>query len=293
MEPADERAEGGEKMSRKNWRLLTKIILYCVSIWLSVLFLLPLIWMIVTAFKPENRIFQDLTSIKAFLPMDFTLENFKNALKNVHMLKYIVNSTIYISVIMLVSLPINSMCGYALAKFEFKGKKLILALILSLMVFPFESIVIPLFVLVNKMKLLNSMAGLIVPFSARCFSIYMFRQFFLSVPDEIIEAAEIDGATKFRTFYSVVVPISGPVFATVFILDVVLRWSDFMWPLIITISEDIRTVQVGVQSLFNDTVIYYGTVMAALTLAVLPMLVLFVFFQKYYVQGIATSGMKG
>jgi len=285
--------KGSLKSSRRRYEQETFKAFYKNYIGLSILFLLPLIWMIVTAFKPENRIFQDLTSIRAFLPMDFTLENFKNALNNVHMFKYIINSTIYISIIMLVSLPINSMCGYALAKFEFKGKKLILTLILSLMVFPFESIVIPLFVLVNKMKMLNSLAGLIIPFSARCFSIYMFRQFFLSVPDEIIEAAEIDGASKFKTFYSVVVPISGPVFATVFILDVVLRWSDFMWPLIITINEDIRTVQVGVQSLFNDTVIYYGTVMAALTLAVLPMLVLFIFFQKYYVQGIATSGMKG
>lgn len=280
-------------MRRKKKKFIIKLVLYLTSLILSTLFLLPLIWMIVSAFKPEQRIFQDLTSIKAFLPVDVTLDNFFKALRNVHMFKYLRTSVIYISVIMLISLPVNSMCGYALAKFEFKGKKLVLALILSLMVFPFESIVIPLFVLVNKMRLVNTMAGLILPFTARCFSIYMFRQFFLDIPDEIIEASEIDGASKFKTFFSIVVPISGPVFATVFILDVVLRWSDFMWPLIITINDDIRTVQIGIQSLFNDTVVYYGTVMAALTLAVLPMLVLFLFFQKYYVQGISTSGMKG
>lgn len=280
-------------MRRKKKKFIIKLVLYLTSLILSILFLLPLIWMIVSAFKPEQRIFQDLTSIKAFLPVDVTLDNFFKALRNVHMFKYLRTSVIYISVIMVISLPVNSMCGYALAKFEFKGKKLVLALILSLMVFPFESIVIPLFVLVNKMRLVNTMAGLILPFTARCFSIYMFRQFFLDIPDEIIEASEIDGASKFKTFFSIVVPISGPVFATVFILDVVLRWSDFMWPLIITINDDIRTVQIGIQSLFNDTVVYYGTVMAALTLAVLPMLVLFLFFQKYYVQGISTSGMKG
>lgn len=280
-------------MNKMRKRLAMKLLLYVVSILLSILFLLPLIWMIISAFKPEQRIFQDLTSIKAFLPVDVTMENFVTALRNVHMFKYIRNSILYISIIMLVSLPINSMCGYALAKFDFKGKRLVLALILSLMVFPFESIVIPLFVLVNKMKMVNTLAGLIMPFSARCFSIYMFRQFFLDIPDDIIEASEIDGASKLRTFFSIVVPISGPVFATVFILDVVLRWSDFMWPLIITINDNIRTVQIGIQSLFNDTIVSYGTVMAALTLAVLPMLILFIFFQKYYVQGISTSGMKG
>lgn len=280
-------------MKRREKRILIKTILYVASCLLSILFLLPLVWMVVSAFKPEQRIFQDLTSVKAFLPIDATPDNFITALNNVHMFKYILNSILYISIIMCISLPINSMCGYALAKFEFKGKKLVLGMVLSLMVFPFESIVIPLFVLVNKMKMVNTLAGLIMPFSARCFSIYMFRQFFLDIPDEIIEASEIDGASKFKTFFSIVIPISGPVFATVFILDVVLRWSDFMWPLIITINDNIRTVQIGIQSLFNDTVIYYGTVMAALTLAVVPMLILFIFFQKYYVQGISTSGMKG
>lgn len=280
-------------MNRKTKRILEKMILYLVSIILALLFLLPLVWMVVTAFKPERRIFQDLTSINAFLPVEVTLDNFSAALRNVHMFKYMKTSILYIAIIMCISLPINSMCGYALAKFEFKGKKLILNLILALMVFPFESIVIPLFVLVNKMKMVNTLWGLILPFSARCFSIYMFRQFFLDIPDEIIEAAAIDGASRFKTFFSIVIPISGPVFATVFILDVVLRWSDFMWPLIIVINDNLRTVQIGVQSLFNDTTVYYGTVMAALTLAVLPMLILFIFFQKYYVQGISTSGMKG
>ena len=277
----------------KKRRIITNIAFYISGILLAFLFLLPTIWMIVSSFKEETRIFQDLASIRAYLPVNPTLNNYHLMLSRLDLLHCIWNSVYYIGIIMLISLPVNSMCGYALAKFEFKGKKILMSIILALMVFPFESTVISLFVLVNNMGFVDTRVGLILPFMTRCFSIYMFRQFFIDIPDEICEAAEIDGANRFRTFFSIVVPISGPVFATVFILDVVLRWSDFMWPLIIIINSNLRTVQLGIQSLFNDTVVYYGIITAALTIATLPLMILFIFFQKYYVQGISTTGMKG
>ncbi|QQO11375.1 carbohydrate ABC transporter permease [Breznakiella homolactica] len=280
-------------MKIKTRKGLKKVFIYILNVVFSLLFILPLVWMIASAFKPEHRIFQDIGSYKAFLPVGFTLENFEQALRRVPMLRYIANSVTYISIIMVISLVFNSLCGYALAKFKFAGRKQMLAVVISLMAFPFESIVIPLFMVVNKLHLLNTMAGLIVPFTARCFSIYLFRQFFLDIPDELLEASEIDGSSKLRTFFVVVIPISGPVFATVFILDFVLRWSDFLWPLITIIDSNLRTVQLGIQTLFTDPPIYYGPIMAALVMAVLPMLVLFLFFQKYYVQGISTTGLKG
>lgn len=271
----------------------TTTLLVLANIVFGFVFILPLLWMVASALKPEQRIFQDIGSWKAFVPVGFTFDNFRQMLERVPMFKYIWNSIVYITIMLSVSLIVNSLCGYALAKFQFKGKKFFLSLIIALMVFPFDSIVVPLFVVIAKMHLLNTRLALILPFTARCFSIFMFRQFFLDVPDELLDAAKIDGAGQVSTFVKIVLPISGPVFATVFILDYVMHWSDFIWPLIVLVDDTYRTVQLGIQAFFTDPPVYYGPVMAALTLAVLPMVILFLFFQKYYVAGISTTGLKG
>ena len=160
------------------------------------------------------------------------------------------------------------------------------------MVIPTETIILPLYVQVNSYHWINTCAALIVPFIAKCFSIYMFRQFFLDIPNDLIEAASIDGSGAFRTFFTVVVPISGTVYATVFILDFVAHWNDFMWPLLVT-NEMTRTVQLAIQVFFGEPPVYYGPIMAALTLSAIPMIIMFIFMQKYYVQGIASTGIKG
>lgn len=271
-----------------------KASLYMVNTIVGLLYLSPLIWMIVSAFKPESRIFSDMTKgLWAFIPRDATLENFKEVLVRSRMLHYIANSVLYVTVLVAGSLIANSLFGYALAKFNFKAKGLILSVVLALLVLPLESIILALFFIVNRFHWIDNYAALIVPFMAKCFNIYLFRQFFLDIPDELIEAAAIDGASPLRTFLSLVVPISAPVFTTVFILDYVTYWSDFMWPLLIITDASKNTVQLGLQSFFTEPPIYYGPIMAALTISVLPMLVLFLFLQKYYVQGIATSGIKG
>ncbi len=254
----------------------TVLLLYIVNLILGLLYLSPLIWMVVSAFKPENRIFSDMSKgLAAFLPAEATLDNFRTVFLRSSMPKYIGNSIFYVSVLVLLSLLVNSAFGYALAKFNFKGKNLILSVVLALLVLPLESILLSLFYIVNR------------------FDVYLFRQFFLDVPDDLIEAAQMDGANPFTTFIKVIIPISKPVFATVFILDYVAYWSDFMWPLLVITDADKRTVQLGIQTFFTEPPVYYGPIMAALAIASLPMIVLFLFLQKYYVQGISTSGIKG
>ncbi len=278
-------------MTRKQTRILW---IYLINTLLGLLYLSPLLWMVSSSLKPESRIFSDLTKgIVAFLPLDFTLANYVTVFQRSNLLACIGNSVFYVTILVFLSLLVNSMCGYALAKFHFQGKAFLFTLVIALFVLPLESIILALYWIVYKIGWNDTYFALIVPFVARCFDIYLFRQFFLDVPDELIEAAEIDGAGPILTFFKMVIPISGPVFATVLILDYVAYWSDFMWPLLVTLSESKRTVQLGLQAFFTEPPIYYGPIMASLVVSVVPMVIMFLFFQKYYVQGIAATGIKG
>ena len=271
---------------------LSKIVIYAVNFVLAIVYIAPLIWMVISAFKPESRIFSDMSSINAFVLTERTLDNFRTVFQRSSMLQSMLNSIIYITILVIFSMTVNSICGYALAKLPFRGKGLLLSVIISLLVLPLESVIIPLYLVVGSFGWVNTYLALIVPFIAKCFDIYLFRQFFLDIPDSLIEAASIDGASPFRIFASIVIPLSGPVFATVFILDYVAHWSDFMWPLVAITSSSMRTIQLGLQAFFTDPPVYYGPVLAALSLSAIPMIILFLFFQKYYVQGIATTGIK-
>ena len=209
------------------------------------------------------------------------------------MMKFILNSLFYVFVIVILDLAVNSVCGYALAKFDFPGKELLLTVVISLMVLHMEAIMLPLYKEVASLGWVNTWAGLIVPFVGKCFSIYMFRQFFLDIPDDLLEAAAIDGCGPIKTFFTIVMPISGTVYATIFILDFVAHWNDFMWPMLVVTGEDMRTIQLAIQTFFGSKPIHYGAIMASLTISAIPMLLMFVFLQKYYVECIASTGIKG
>lgn len=272
---------------------LLSVLFYISNILIALIFVSPLIWMVVSSLKPETKIFSELNSLKTFIPTAATLDNYFQVFKRIPMMKYILNSLFYVTIIIVFDLVVNSLCGYALAKLNFKGKNLLTTLVISLMVLPLEAIMLPLYTEISSLGWVNTWLALIVPFIGKCFSIYMFRQFFIDIPNELIEAAEIDGCSSFKIFYKIVVPISGSVFATIFILDFTAHWNDFMWPLLVITSEDLRTIQLAIQTFFGQPPIYYGPIMAALTISAIPMIILFIFFQKYYVQGIATTGIKG
>ncbi|WP_159882327.1 carbohydrate ABC transporter permease [Paenibacillus puerhi] len=269
------------------------IFVYASNIIVSVLFIIPLLWMVISSLKPENQIFAELGSIKSLLPTNITFDNYIKAFQRIPMMKYLFNSLFYVSIIGISGLGVNSLCGYALAKLNFRGKSIILTAIIALMIVPFESIVMPLYFVVNSLSWVNTWFALIVPFIANCFSIFMFRQFFMDIPNELLESAAIDGYSPMKTFIKIVVPLSGPVFTTVFILDFISHWGDFMWPILVTTGESLRNIQLGIQTFFTLPPIFYGQIMATLTFTTLPIVLIFLLLQKYYVQGITSTGIKG
>lgn len=280
-------------MGLKEKDILKRVLFYGGNAIVALIFVSPLLWMIAASLKPEAQIFSDMSNIRTFWPTAATLGNYVEVFTRVNMMKFILNSLFYVFVIVILDLAVNSVCGYALAKFNFPGKELLLTVVISLMVLPMEALMLPLYKEVASLGWVNTWAGLIVPFVGKCFSIYMFRQFFLDIPDDLLEAAAIDGCGPIKTFFTIVMPISGTVYATIFILDFVAHWNDFMWPMLVVTGEDMRTIQLAIQTFFGSKPIHYGAIMASLTISAIPMLLMFVFLQKYYVEGIASTGIKG
>jgi len=279
--------------SKKASAFLTKFLFYFGNIIIGIIFVSPLIWMISASLKPESEIFANMNSIRTFFPSHASFDNYVEVFRRINMVNVFKNTILYIFLILILDLVLNSICGYALAKFKFKGRKFVLSFVVALMVMPMEAILLPLYIEMAQLGWVNTLQALVVPFVAKCFSIYMFQNFFHDIPDDLLEAAAIDGCTPIGTFFKVVMPISKTVYATVFILDFVAHWNDFMWPFLVMTGEDKRTIQLAVQSFFSTSPVHYSAIMASLVISAIPMIVMFIFMQKYYVEGIASSGIKG
>ena len=282
-----------KKSSMKFSAAFSKFMFYFGNIVIGIIFVSPLIWMISASLKPESQIFANMNSLKTFFPVSASFNNYVEVFARMNLPQVFKNTLLYIALILVLDLLVNSMCGYALAKFDFKGKGLVMNLVVALMVLPMEAIMLPLYIEMSQLGWVNTLVALVIPFVAKCFSIYMFRQFFCDIPDDLIEAAAIDGCRPAGTFFKIVMPISKTVYATVFILDFVAHWNDFMWPFLVMTGEDKRTIQLAVQSFFGTQPVHYSAIMAALVISAIPMIIMFIFMQKYYVEGIASSGIKG
>ena len=282
-----------KKSSMKFSAAFSKFMFYFGNIVIGIIFVSPLIWMISASLKPESQIFANMNSLKTFFPVSASFNNYVEVFARMNLPQVFKNTLLYIALILVLDLLVNSMCGYALAKFEFKGKGAIMNLVVALMVLPMEAIMLPLYIEMSQLGWVNTLVALVIPFVAKCFSIYMFRQFFCDIPDDLIEAAAIDGCRPAGTFFKIVMPISKTVYATVFILDFVAHWNDFMWPFLVMTGEDKRTIQLAVQSFFGTQPVHYSAIMAALVISAIPMIIMFIFMQKYYVEGIASSRIKG
>jgi multiple sugar transport system permease protein len=252
--------------------------------------IMPFIWMILGAFKTDAEIRQYPTD---FLPKEPTLDNFVTLFARLDFATFFFNSVVVAVFVTLGNIVFCSMVGYALAKLEFRGKKLLFALVLSTLMVPGVVTFVPLFVLTANLGLVNSYPGLILPFLITPLGVFLMRQFMLGLPDELIEAARIDGASEWRIFLRVIMPLCGPAIATLTILTFLASWNNFLWPLVVATTEDMYTLPVAL-ALYSvgQNAARYGLMMAGAVVVVVPVLIVFVALQRYFVQGISLTGIK-
>lgn len=249
---------------------------------------IPFIWMILSAFKPESEVLQLTPTL---WPETFTTDNFIYLFENMNFAVYLRN-TIIIVLCSFVGLFFNAMAGYAFAKYKFKGREKLFYLVLATMMIPGQVTMIPVYLILNQMGLTNTMAGIVLPGLVGAFSIFLFRQFMSTIPDELLEAARLDGASEFRVFMQLILPISKPIMAVQGILTFIAGWNSFLWPLIIANDESLYTLSVGLSLLKGQYGGNFALQMAGSTFMVVPIVIIFIIFQKHIIEGYTISGMK-
>lgn len=257
---------------------------------LTLLSLAPLLWMLSVSFMPAGGASRFPPPL---LPATFTLDNYRALFLRIGMGGYFANSVLVSTSITLLSLLINTMAGYAFAKLRFAGRDRIFKLLLAALVIPSQVAMLPLFLMLKQMGMINSYAGVVVPSLASIFGIFLVRQYARSIPDELIEAARIDGAGEWLIFWRIVLPMLKPVLVTLAIFTFMGSWNDFMWPLIVLTDQTNFTLPVALASLSREHIQDVEMMMAGAVLTVLPVLLLFLMLQRYYIQGLMLGSVKG
>lgn len=249
----------------------------------------PFLWLIISSFKHEK----DIISFPPRIFADsYTLDNYIKVWTTIPLLDYIKNTVIFAGGTVITSVFFDSLAGYAFARMRFKGKSVLFYFVLLTMMIPFQVFMIPLFIEVNLLGMLDTYAGLIIPRMTTAFGIFMMRSFFITLPDSLEEAARIDGLSEFNIFLKIMLPLSKPTLLSLGIFTLMNSWNDLLYPLILTSSSKMRTLPAGLALFRGQNISFYGPVMAGTVISMLPLLVVYIFAQKYFVQGTAMSGMK-
>ncbi|WP_157245611.1 carbohydrate ABC transporter permease [Nonomuraea typhae] len=249
----------------------------------------PFLWAGLSSLKPEPEIRRDPPT---FLPETWTLGNYAELLERVHIGQAFVNSVIVSLAVVAGNLLFCSMVGYGFAKLRFRGKNAAFALVLAQMAVPAIVLMIPQFVLISRLGLVNTFLGIILPGLIAPLGVFMMRQFIAELPDELIHAARVDGAGEFRIFFRIVLPLCRPALATLGLITFLNAWNNFLWPAVVAQSEDVYTLPVALNILNGQETTHYNLLVAGAMIVVAPILILFVVLQRFFVQGIATSGLK-
>lgn len=282
------------KVGRLGGGPVRKTLDYVVLVIVAALFVAPIAYMVIGSFKPSAEV---LDGMAGFIPKDLSLDNYRGVFARFsspstgYFANFYLTSTIVSVVIVAGGLVVNSLAGYALARLQWKGRNLVLGIVVLVVILPFEAIAVPLFYLLNDYR--NTYYVQFIPFVANAFSIYLFYTFFIGIPRQIQEAARIDGAGPWKTFFLIIVPMSKPVFASVTILTFLAAWSSFLFPVMVIDQPQYRPLPLAISVFKAEPPTDWGQIFAFGVLLVLPVVIVFLLFQRWFVQSVASSGLKG
>jgi len=294
-------------MNVKMSRTLRDIALFIGMSAIGIVFIAPLLFMFVSSFKGDNAIFADLSSWSAYLPSEtWSMQNYKAVFEKSDLPSFLLNSTLIAVLVVVGGIVINSMLAFSIARMRWRGRNLVLALVVAMVIVPFEVIAIPLLSLVAKLPWpaiehgqlvmhtgwFNSLHVQVIPFLANAFCVFLFYQFFRDIPAELDEAAKMDGAGPWTVYARIIMPNSGPVIATAAIVLFISAWNQYLWPIMVIQGEAFRPVQPGIQQFFGRTN-SWGQIMAYASVITLPVLAVFLAFQRQFVASVAGTGIKG
>ncbi len=269
-----------------------RVLLYVVLTVLTLIFISPLIYMLTTSFKTTA---EAGASEPSWIPDTPTVQAYESILNTTGtpVVRWLINSLAAATLQTLVILVTASMAGYALARVDFRGKKLIFGIIIATLFIPPVILLIPNYLITSRLGWLDTLAAVVVPGAAGAFGVFFLRQFFLGLPEELEEAAALDGAGRWRTFMTVVLPLSRPALVTLGMLSFLTNWNDFLWPVYVLFSPESQTLPAGLATLQNANAVRYDLLMAGAVIASVPVLLLYSFAQRYVVEGVSRAGLKG
>ncbi|NDJ63319.1 MAG: carbohydrate ABC transporter permease [Chloroflexi bacterium] len=277
-------------------RYLQPLIWYFLLAVLVILMMAPIGWMISTSLKPETEI---VTTEINWIPQTFTLENFELALDRYPIGRWMLNSVIVSVAATVITVFLDALAGYAFARMTFAGRNILFFIIVSMLFIPIQITVIPLFLVFSQLDLTDTYWALILPVGANVTGVFLMRQFFLGIPGELEDAARVDGATALRIWWSVVIPLARPALTAVAIITFLTTWNSFFWPLVATRTDEVRTLPVGMAQFLSlrpgmaQNTQALGLSMAGAVLAALPPIIVFIFLQRNFIEGISQTGLKG
>lgn len=278
-----------KKQKGLNWLLVTFLLI------LSVFFLFPVIWMLANSFKPDAAITADMNSVAAFIPPvpdGSFFDNYISILTDTNFVRYMANTLLYAAILIVLGIIVNGLAGYALAKINFPFRDQWLLVILMLLIVPTETVITIHFLFIAKLGLLDTVVGYILPMIVNPFNIFLFRQVFVSLPDDVYEAAQLDHCGPVKYFFTMVLPMSKTVVATVSVFTFLGVWNDYLWPSLVFTSSDLLTAQIGLNSITANDNTTMGQTLAVITLVTIPVIIIYALFSKQIVAGVMSTGSK-
>jgi multiple sugar transport system permease protein len=286
-----ETAEVSDAARAQNWSRWQRVVAYGVLGIGALVMIIPFAWMFATSLSRTAN--QAMPRIPTFWPSDISDFNYRVASANLPLVQFYLNSIFTVTAVTIGYLFFSSLAGYVFAKGRFPGRGLLFILFLTTLFVPFPVIMIPLYLEMKDLGLNNSLAGLVIPFLVGGFGIFLMRQAMVSIPDDLVDAARIDGAGEFRIYRTVMLPLVKPALAALAVISVLWRWNDVLWPILVNSERDLYTVTQGLAMAGRQQGIYTGVAMATAAMAIIPVLLAYIVFQRWIIRGVAMTGVKG